>query len=727
MYSTTLHPDIIEAIVGGYHADPFHVLGRHQVGDQWVVRVFDPAAESIIAIIEQEQPVTLTCTHPDGLYEGIVVEGQPYKLQITYPDRTILHADTYAMPSTLTDFDRYLLGEGADMRMYDKMGAKLMKVNGIDGTRFMVWAPNAERVNVIGNFNAWDGRCHPMRLHPANGLWELFIPSVGEGELYKYEIKTPYKGYIVSKADPVAYAAELRPSQASIVWDIDKYEWQDQAWLDKRAQQNSNNKPISIYELHLGSWQRNEKDQFLTYDELAERLIPYVNYMGYTHIELLPVSEHPLDASWGYQVTGYFAPTSRFGTPDQFQKFVDACHQANIGVIIDWVPAHFPKDEFGLNFFDGTHLYEHADPRQGEHPDWGTMIFNYGRAEVRQFLISNAIFWAEKYHIDGLRVDAVASMLYLDFSREEGQWIPNQHGGRENIEAIKFLREFNNRFHAAFPDVLTIAEESTSWGGVTSPPEKEGLGFDFKWNMGWMNDILRYMEEDPVYRSYHHGTLTFSMLYAFSEKFMLPFSHDEVVHGKGSMINKMPGDNWQKFANLRALYGYKYGHPGKKLMFMGQEFAQWDEWSEEHSLDWHLVQDGWPHKQMQDYVRDLNLFYRDNPALYEVDHSWEGFQWLSVQDNAGSTLAYLRNAYMSRDFVIVVTNFTPIVREDYRIGVPHTGTYLEVMNSDAERYGGSGKLNEGDLPSQTIPWQNHEQSINVMLPPLATIYIKIKL
>ncbi len=724
-YSTTLTPEEIAAIIGGYHSDPFSILGRHTVDGKSVVRVFEPAAEAVAVIIGRKH-TALTRIHPEGLYEGVTSD-KPYKLQVTYSDTKIRRADAYAMPSTITDFDRHLLGEGSDMRMYEKLGAHLMTIDGISGTRFAVWAPNAERVSVVGNFNSWDGRRNPMRLHPANGIWELFIPGISEGELYKYEIKTRYKGYTVSKADPVAYAAELRPGQASIVWDIDKHEWQDGDWIANRPHRNSVNGPISIYELHLSSWQRKEDNQFLTYSELAERLIPYIKYMGYTHIELLPIAEHPLDASWGYQVTGYFAPTRRFGTPDDFQKFVDACHQADIGVIVDWVPAHFPKDEFGLNFFDGTHLYEHADPRQGEHPDWGTMIFNYSRAEVRQFLISNAIFWAEKYHIDGLRVDAVASMLYLDFSREEGQWIPNQYGGRENIAAIDFLREFNSRLHAEYPDVLTIAEESTAWGGVTNDPENGGLGFDFKWNMGWMNDTLRYIEEEPIHRSYHHGTLTFSMLYAFSEKFMLPFSHDEVVHGKGSMINKMPGDDWQKFANLRALYGYKYGHPGKKLLFMGQEFAQWDEWTEKHSLDWHLVQEGWPHQKMQNYVRDLNLFYRDNPAFYEVDNSWEGFQWLSVQDSAGSTLAYLRNAYTSRDFVIVATNFTPVPRKGYRIGVPHPGTYLEVLNSDADRYGGSDVVNDGDLHTEHLPWQDHPQSIVVTLPPLATIYIKIKL
>ncbi|MEW5987081.1 MAG: 1,4-alpha-glucan branching protein GlgB, partial [Chloroflexota bacterium] len=614
---------------------------------------------------------------------------------------------------------------GTHLRIYEKLGAHVLERDGRPGVRFAVWAPNARRVGVVGNFNNWDGRRHPMYFHQNSGVWELFIPGLGEGDLYKYEIRTNYRDYTVAKADPIAFASELRPHTASTIWNIDKHEWRDEKWLAERAKRQAADAPISVYEVHLGSWRRKDGGEWLTYRELADALIPYVQEMGYTHLELLPVAEHPYDGSWGYQVTGYFAPTRRFGSPDDFQVFVDACHQAGLGVILDWVPAHFPKDQHGLGFFDGTHLYEHADPRRGEHPDWGTYIFNYGRHEVRQFLISNALFWLEKYHVDGLRVDAVASMLYLDFSRQPGQWLPNVYGGRENLEAVAFIKAFNERLHIHYPDVLTIAEESTSWGGVTKPVGVGGLGFDFKWNMGWMHDTLRYMGNDPIYRAFHHGTMTFSLLYAFNEKFVLPFSHDEVVHLKRSLLSKMPGDAWSQFANLRALFAYQIGHPGKKLVFMGGEFGQWHEWTEKYSLDWHLLDQDTKHQGLQAFVRDLNHLYVTEPALYEDDNSWQGFSWLDLHDADRSILAFARLAPQNGDLMLVVCNFTPVVRPDYRLGVPRPGTYQEVLNSDASQYGGSGVVNPEPLVSTPQPWLGQPHSINLALPPLAVTFIKL--
>ncbi|MEM7114692.1 MAG: 1,4-alpha-glucan branching protein GlgB [Chloroflexota bacterium] len=633
--------------------------------------------------------------------------------------------------TTLTDFDLHLMGEGTDLRIYEKLGAHLMTVNGRSGVRFAVWAPNAEQVCVVGDFNEWNGRLHAMHQHSGSGIWELFIPDLGQGTVYKYEIQTHYKGYRVNKTDPVGFASELRPANASVVWDLNQFEWNDKEWLAQRAERNGQNSPISIYEVHLGSWRRKDGDLWLSYAELAEELIPYVQEMGYTHIELLPITEYPYDGSWGYQVTGYFAPTSRFGTPDDFKAFVDACHQANIGVILDWVPAHFPTDQHGLGFFDGTHLYEHADPRRGAHPDWGTYIFNYGRYEVAQFLVSNALFWIEKYHLDGLRVDAVASMLYLDFSRQPGEWLPNRYGGRENIEAIAFIRRFNEQLHEHFPDVITIAEESTSWPGVTASIADGGLGFDFKWNMGWMHDTLQYIQNDPVYRAYHHGTLAFSLMYAFSENFMLPFSHDEVVHLKRSMLDKMTGDLWQKFANLRLLYGYQWGHPGKKLTFMGAEFGQWQEWSEERSLDWHLLNTTYPymnkpHRELQSYVRDLNKLYQQEATLHQEDNSWDGFQWVDFQDGTRSILAFARIAPKANETMLVICNFTPMVREAYRLGVPAEGSYVELLNSDDVDYGGSGVVNKRPLFTTDTPWHDQTQSITLTLPPLGIVFLKQK-
>ncbi len=726
----TISAEEMAAITGGYHGNPFAVLGAHPYLDDVIVRAFLPQAASVSALYGNQE-TALTRIHPEGVFEGIIT-GQAlpldYRLRITTHDRHTYEADDpYAFPPLLSDFDEYLLAQGTHLHIYERLGAHIMEVNGRTGVRFAVWAPSALRVSVVGNFNNWDGRRHPMRFYHNSGIWEIFIPNIGEGELYKYEIRTRYMNYTVTKTDPVGFFSEMRPKTASIVWDINKYQWNDAEWLAQRSQRQALNAPISVYEVHLGSWRRKLENgiwAWLTYRELAEQLVPYVKEMGYTHIELLPVAEHPFDGSWGYQVTGYFAPTSRYGTPEDFMHFVDTCHQAGIGVIVDWVPAHFPTDQHGLSFFDGTHLYEHADPRKGAHPDWGTLIFNYGRYEVRQFLISNAIFWADKYHIDGLRVDAVASMLYLDFSRQPGEWVANRYGGRENLEAIEFIRAFNDRLHTLYPDVLTIAEESTAWPAVTQPPSAGGLGFNLKWNMGWMHDTLRYMSNDPVYRAYHQGTLTFSLLYAFSENFMLAFSHDEVVHLKRSMLDKMPGDVWQKFANLRLLYGYQWAHPGKKLLFMGGEFGQWQEWSEARSLDWHLLEQDGKHRGLQLFMQALNRLYVIEPALHEQDSSWEGFQWIDFRDAQRSILAFARIAPSTGEQILIVCNFTPVVRQAYRLGVPEPGSYTEILNSDARQYGGAGIVNNEPMPSEQVSWQERPYSITFTLPPLGVVYLK---
>lgn len=723
----------LTAIVGGYHGDPFAVLGPHPHQDGLVIRAFLPHADSVAVVIGDTQ-IPMTRVQEQGFFEIYLPDKTlpfTYQLHINpHKGQSYTIDDPYAFSSLLSDFDEYLMAQGTHMHIYEKMGAHVTEIDGRSGVRFVVWAPSAIRVSVIGNFNNWDGRQHPMRFHHNSGIWEIFIPGLQNGELYKYEIKTRYMNYTVTKSDPVGFFSEMRPKTASIVWNLDTYDWQDGEWLASRPQRQARNAPISVYEVHLGSWKKKLEDNewhWLTYPELTAQLIPYVKEMGYTHIELLPIAEHPFDGSWGYQVTGYFAPTSRFGTPTEFMAFVDACHQAGIGIILDWVPAHFPTDQHGLSFFDGTHLYEHADPRQGTHPDWGTLIFNYGRHEVRQFLISNAIFWLDKYHIDGLRVDAVASMLYLDFSREDGEWVPNRYGGRENLEAIEFIRMFNERIHELYPDVLTIAEESTAWAGVSKPVSDGGLGFNLKWNMGWMHDTLQYMSNDPVYRAYHQGTLTFSLLYAFSENFLLPFSHDEVVHLKKSMLDKMPGDVWQKFANLRLLYGYQWAHPGKKLLFMGGEFGQWQEWSEARSLDWHLIEEEEKHKGLQQLMRDLNHLYQTEKALYEEDASWEGFSWIDFRDAQHSILAFARHAPSSKESVVVLCNFTPVVRHEYRLGVPAGGTYVEILNSDDRKYGGSGIINSEPLTSQLTAWQDQPYSIMLNLPPLGLLYLKLRM
>ena len=627
------------------------------------------------------------------------------------------------MQSILSDFDRYLLAEGTLHRAYERLGAHFTERDGQRGVQFAVWAPNAKFVSVIGDFNGWNISANRMEPSAA-GVWEVFIPRLRQGDTYKYHIESAYRGYTVDKADPYCFSAEIRPQTASRVWDLQSYAWQDDSWMAARAKRNRLDAPISIYEVHLGSWRRvpEEGNRWLTYREMAPLLADYVHDAGFTHIELLPVMEHPFDGSWGYETTGYFAPTSRFGSPNDFKYFVDYLHQHEIGVILDWVPAHFPKDEAGLGYFDGSHLYEHADPRKGEHPDWNTFVFNYGRNEVRSFLISNALFWLDQYHVDGLRVDAVAAMLYLDYGRPAGEWIPNRYGGKENIEAIEFLRSFNESVYAAFPDVMTIAEESTAWPLVSRPNYVGGLGFGLKWNMGWMHDMLAYMSQDPVFRSYQHNQITFSLLYAFTENFVLPFSHDEVVYGKGSLLRKMPGDEWQKFANLRLLYGFMFGHPGKKLLFMVNECGQWSEWNHDASLDWHLL--GSPlHFALARWVRDLNTVYRGQPALYELDFDPAGFAWVDCKDFQRSVVSFLRRGRNEDDLLLFVCNFTPVVRQNYRVGVPREGFWKEVLNSDAPLYGGSGQGNFGGLHAVPLPIHGLPYSINMTLPPLAvTVY-----
>lgn len=626
----------------------------------------------------------------------------------------------------LTDFDKYLFGEGTHEKAYEKLGAHLVKMNGQSGIHFAVWAPNARQVAVIGDFNAWDGQRHPMNASDS-GIWTLFVPDLEVHTVYKYRIFTP-AGDSFDKADPYGFAMEQRPKTASVVIDLDSYPWGDGNWVTERAANQSFDRPIAIYEVHLGSWRKVEDEKwgvrYLTYREMADELISYVVEMGYTHIEMMPIAEHPLDASWGYQVMGFFAPTSRFGTPQDLMYFIDQCHQNGIGVILDWVPAHFPKDGSGLNYFDGTHLYSHADPRQGEHQDWGTLIFNYDRNEVRAFLISNALYWIDKFHFDGLRVDAVASMLYLDYSREDDQWVPNEYGGRENLGAIGFLRKMNESVHANFPGVLTIAEESTAWPMVSRPTYMGGLGFSLKWNMGWMHDTLNFMSKDPVYRKYHHNDMTFSLLYAFNENFVLPLSHDEVVHGKGSLVNKMAGDEWQKFAGLRAYYGFMWGHPGKKLLFMGGDFGQWQEWNFSTGLEWAALQSP-NHQGVQNFVKDLNNLYKQEPALFEDDFEWTGFTWIDANDSDNSVFSFIRNAKTSGQFVVVVSNFTPIVRQGYRVGVPRPGFYREILNSDSSHYWGSNVGNEGGAPTEEFPFHGYDHSISLTLPPLSTVYLKL--
>ena len=730
-------PEDVDLIVHADHWNPFHVLGPHDLPSKGapakVVRAFLPEARHawVVDLTRGEPGVRtpMERIHPDGFYELVIANPSPsfaYRLAVEdYEGHTWEFVDPYVFGPVLTDFDLHLLGEGTHYRNYERLGAHLREHEGSRGVHFAVWAPNARRVSVTGNFNHWDGRRHLMRNVGATGIWELFIPDLSQGEVYKFEIKSRINGYLVQKSDPYGFAAELRPQTASVVWDITRFAWDDAEWMEKRAKTQALDRPIAIYECHLGSWRRKieEDNGFLSYRELADQLVEYLAENGFTHVELMPIGEYPFDGSWGYQPVGYFAPTSRFGTPDDFAYFVDTLHRGGFGVILDWVPAHFPRDVHGLGFFDGSHLYEHEDPRLGEHRDWGTKIFNYGRAEVRNFLFGNALFWLERYHIDGFRVDAVASMLYLDYSRKPGEWAPNIYGGNENLEAIDFIKRFNELCHGTHPGILTFAEESTSWSGVSRPTYLGGLGFSLKWNMGWMNDTLVYFSKDPVYRKYEHGSLTFSMIYAFNENFVLPLSHDEVVHGKGSLIDKMPGDLWQKFANLRLLYAYMYGHPGKKLLFMGDEFAQWREWNHDVSLDWHLLQ--WrDHQGMQALVRDLNTLYRSQPALHEVDFEWQGFEWLELHDWENSVLAFVRRGKAREEAVVVVCNFTPVVREGYRVGVPTGGHYRELLNTDSEIYAGSNAGNSGGCWAVPEPHAGQPYHLTLRVPPLGVLFLK---
>jgi 1,4-alpha-glucan branching enzyme len=723
-------PHALEALAAARHPDPFSILGPHRDEESLVIRTYQPAAIDVdVARLDEGTSTRMTRMHPSGIFEASFRHsGEPfdYRLRITYPGGYAAEIDDpYRYGRVITDFDLYLFGEGKHTRIYQRLGAHLMRVGAAAGVHFAVWAPNAERVSVVGDYNGWDGRVHPMRVLGASGVWEIFIPGISEGQRYKFEIRSRASGELLLKADPYGFAFEVPPRSASVVADT-RYEWRDAAWFDQRRDANGwFAQPMAVYEAHLGSWARipEEHDRYLTYEELAHRLIPYVKEMGYTHIELLPVMEHPFSGSWGYQVTGFYAPTSRFGSACEFKSFVDACHQSGIGVILDWVPGHFPKDSHGLARFDGTALYEHADPRQGEHRDWGTLIFNYGRNEVRNFLLANALFWLQEYHVDGLRVDAVASMLYLDYSRREGEWVPNRFGGRENLEAIEFLREMNALTHGAHPGSIVVAEESTAFPSVSRPTYLGGLGFTYKWNMGWMNDTLEYIQKDAVYRRYHHWLLTFSLLYAFTENFILPFSHDEVVHGKRSLFGKIPGDDWQKAATLRALYGYMYAHPGKKLMFMGAEFGQGREWNYDASLDWHLLQEPL-HEGIRRFVQDLNATYRSTPALYQCDFEGAGFQWIDCNDNDNSVVSLIRRATDPSDFVVAVLNFTPVPREGYVVGVPRGGGYTELINSDSEMYGGSNVGNGGLVFTQPSPAHGHADSLRLTLPPLGFLLFK---
>ena len=718
----SLDSDIIKIIEAKHH-DPFAILGRQQKNQKPVIRVFIPYAESIR--IGENGPEMQRIPGTDVFeYFPTAKDAIPEHYQLAWTDKNggeHLNYDPYTFGQVLPDFDQYLFGEGRHWHIYQKLGSHLHTVDGVDGVSFAVWAPNAQRVSVIGEFNHWDGRCHPMRNLGNSGIWEIFVPDLGEGSLYKFEILNRQSGQVLVKTDPYGQQFEFRPQTAAIVTREDGFTWQDGEWLEQRVSHDWLHSPMSIYEVHLGSWQRDSRGNFLNYRELAEKLVEYVKYMGFTHIELLPITEHPLDISWGYQTTGYFAPTSRHGTPDDFRYFVDYCHQNGIGVILDWVPAHFPKDSFALARFDGTPLYEHEDPRKGEHRDWGTLIYNYSRNEVKNFLLSSAFFWLEEFHIDGLRVDAVASMLYLDYSRDANDWIPNMYGGNENLEAIDFLRHMNSVTHEQHPGTVIMAEESTSWPQVTRPTWTGGLGFSMKWNMGWMHDILHYMQEQPVHRSYHHDSLTFGLLYAFTENFVLPFSHDEVVHGKQSLLNKMPGDEWQRFANLRLLYTLMFTYPGKKLLFMGCEFAQGTEWSVNRDLDWYVL-DYAHHKGVQTLIKDLNHLYKTHSALYQYDFDHMGFEWVDCHDYQQSIISYRRKS--AHEDLVVVLNFTPVVRENYRIGVPREGVYQEIFNSDSQYYDG-GNVGNGHVVTEPLPWMNQNHSISVTLPPLAGIILKL--
>ncbi|MFT7234630.1 MAG: 1,4-alpha-glucan branching enzyme [Methylophagaceae bacterium] len=715
-----LSEDLVKIIEARHH-DPFSVLGLHSDGELDTLTVFLPETQT--ALLNNQHP--LARIEGTDLFQwsgSAKLLDTPY--QITRTDsrgNSSQQYDAYAFPPQLSDFDLHLFSEGKHWHAYRFFGAHHHEIDGVNGVLFATWAPSAERISVIGEFNQWDGRCHPMRVRGGNGVWELFIPGLTAGKLYKFEIRNRDDGSLHAKMDPYAQQSELRPGTASIIAPCTEHDWQDEPWMAKRAATDWLHQPHSVYEVHLGSWKRNAEGEFLSYREMAEDLVPYVKSLGFTHIELLPITEHPLDISWGYQTTGYFAPTSRFGSPDELRYFIDQCHQHDIGVILDWVPGHFPKDAHGLARFDGSALYEHADPRQGEHQDWGTLIFNYGRSEVTNFLLSSAMYWLEEFHIDGLRVDAVASMLYLDYSREAGEWVPNKDGGRENLEVIAFLKELNKVLNQSHPGCLIAAEESTSYPMVSRPVDMGGLGFSMKWNMGWMHDILQYMQQDAIHRRHHHDSLTFGLLYAFTENFILPFSHDEMVHGKGSMLNKMPGDEWQRFANLRLLYTFMFTYPGKKLLFMGSEFGQGTEWNCEKALDWYVLQ--YPlHQGVKTLVSDLNSLYTQTPALYRHEFDPQGFEWLDCSDREQSILSYIRKD--GAHYVIAIFNFTPVPRENYRIGVPDLAKYQIVLSSDSQFYGGSNVDNFSLLEADVIPWSDRPYSLSVNLPPLSGLILK---
>ncbi|MCV0397257.1 MAG: 1,4-alpha-glucan branching protein GlgB [Rhizobiaceae bacterium] len=718
----------IPAIVRGRHGNPFAVLGMQGGGSEpLIVNVFAPAASavSVIETASGREVAELAKVHPEGFFSSLIPDRNErfaYRLDMRAGSARWQIEDPYRFPPVLGELDEHLLGEGRHLDLYRRLGAHPMTIDGVDGVSFAVWAPNARRVSVVGDFNAWDGRRHPMRKRMGVGVWELFVPGLEAGVLYKYEILGVHGDLLPLKADPVSQSHEAPPSTASIACGEPRHHWQDGAWMAKRADLQRTAAPMSIYELHLGSWRRGGDGEMLDYDTIADLLAPYIVEMGFTHVELLPVTEHPFSGSWGYQPIGLFAPTRRFGPPEAFARFVERMHEAGIGVIVDWVPAHFPSDPHGLARFDGTALYEHEDPRLGFHHDWNTLIYNFGRTEVANFLLASALYWLDEYHIDGLRVDAVASMLYLDYSRQPGEWIPNRYGGNENIDAIEFLRNANARVAERHPGTVMIAEESTAFPGVSRPADDGGLGFSYKWNMGWMHDTLGYMSHDPVHRKHHHHQMTFGMVYAYSENFVLPLSHDEVVHGKGSLLGKMPGDRWQKFANLRAYLAFMWTHPGKKLLFMGGEFGQEREWNHDQSLDWHLLDDGL-HQGLQGLVRDLNRLYRNQPALHELDCEPAGFEWIEANDADNSVFSFVRRGRDQTEMAVIVCNMTPVVRQGFRIGVPQPASWREVLNSDAPAYGGSGVLNSAPASSQAVPWNGRPQSIEIDLPPLATLVL----
>ncbi len=716
----------VEALVNARHDNPHHILGMHECLDDVYINVFIPDAK-VVKIIDVKggKEYALVSDRVKGFYSVKIKDrGQfDYKIKVKYEDgREEIFVDPYIFEPVIDPIDISLFNEGMHYEIYNKMGAHPMTVDGVKGTLFALWAPNAERVSVVGNFNNWDGRRYQMRKLDYSGIFELFIPGEFEGEIYKYEVASK-KGNVFMKADPYGFSSEVRPANASIVTDL-KYKWGDEKFMTERSKAKLLEKPMNVYEVHLGSWKRPiDGREFYNYREMAEKLADYMLKMGYTHVELMPVMEHPFDPSWGYQVTGYYAPTSRYGSPEDFMYFVDYMHRKGLGVIIDWVPAHFPKDEHGLGRFDGTALYEHEDPRKGEHPHWGTYIFNYGRNEVRNFLVANALYWADKYHVDGIRMDAVASMLYLDYGRGNGEWIPNKFGGNENLEAIEFIKELNTKMKELFPDVLMIAEESTAWPMMTHSIEEGGLGFDFKWNMGWMNDFLNYMKQDPLYRKYHHNELTFSMVYAYSERFVLVLSHDEVVHEKASMIEKMPGGYEDKFSNLRTAYGYMMTHPGRKLLFMGQEFAQMKEWNESTELDWSLFEFD-AHRYLHEYVKDLNKLYDSEPALYELDNDPEGFSWINANDANHSILSFERRGKSAKDTLLVVLNFTPVTAKNYKLAVPTGGRWKEIFSSDSSKYGGDGRNNKTAKIAKEGKVDGRDNFINVTIPGLSMSVFK---